>query len=384
MSSINPNNINGQYPVAGQDNDSQGFRDNFTNIKNNFTFAKTELEDLQSKVIVTSALDGFELNNDLNNTLLKGAQLIETTETIKDLGPSGADITVNWTEGHFQIFELTDNADVTFANWPESGYYTKLRLMVNVTDVANFHTIYLTNILDWVGLNNVLGGSTFDNSITFTQDGRYVYELSRYNTSAIFIEEICNEPVDSPPVQYLPQVIAANVGIKLTDAGKHYYQPNATPTTITVSSNANVPYPIGTQITVVNGNTSPITLARAQYPSNTAANISVVGSSFTYVSGNILTVASNVGLVVGMAVNTGFPIGTTITVVHIGNSNVIMSANATSTISNTALSFGNLSTVDVYLAGNATVSNRTIGAYGSATLLKVKTNTWHVTGANIA
>ena len=32
-SSINPSNVDGTYPVAGQDNDSQGFRDNFTNIK---------------------------------------------------------------------------------------------------------------------------------------------------------------------------------------------------------------------------------------------------------------------------------------------------------------------------------------------------------------
>ena len=28
-SNINPNNIDTTYPVAGQDNDSQGFRDNF-------------------------------------------------------------------------------------------------------------------------------------------------------------------------------------------------------------------------------------------------------------------------------------------------------------------------------------------------------------------
>jgi hypothetical protein len=35
-SQINFNIIDGTYPVAGQDNSSQGFRDNFTNIKNNF------------------------------------------------------------------------------------------------------------------------------------------------------------------------------------------------------------------------------------------------------------------------------------------------------------------------------------------------------------
>lgn len=49
-SNINPNNINGNFPVAGQDNDSQGFRDNFTNILNNFSFAASEVTDLQNSV----------------------------------------------------------------------------------------------------------------------------------------------------------------------------------------------------------------------------------------------------------------------------------------------------------------------------------------------
>ena len=33
-SNINAFNIDGTFPIAGQDNPSQGFRDNFTNIKN--------------------------------------------------------------------------------------------------------------------------------------------------------------------------------------------------------------------------------------------------------------------------------------------------------------------------------------------------------------
>ena len=45
-SNINPNNIDGSYPVAGQDNNSQGFRDNFTNIKVNFQYAEEEINDL--------------------------------------------------------------------------------------------------------------------------------------------------------------------------------------------------------------------------------------------------------------------------------------------------------------------------------------------------
>ena len=40
-------NINSLYPVAGQDNDTQGFRDNFSNIKNAFEIASAEISNLQ-------------------------------------------------------------------------------------------------------------------------------------------------------------------------------------------------------------------------------------------------------------------------------------------------------------------------------------------------
>ena len=47
-SNIDSASINALYPVAGQDNDSQGFRDNFSTIKSNFTAAKAEIETLQT------------------------------------------------------------------------------------------------------------------------------------------------------------------------------------------------------------------------------------------------------------------------------------------------------------------------------------------------
>lgn len=48
---INPSNIDITFPVAGQDNDTQGFRTNYQNIKNNFSIAATEITGLQSNVI---------------------------------------------------------------------------------------------------------------------------------------------------------------------------------------------------------------------------------------------------------------------------------------------------------------------------------------------
>ena len=52
-STINSNNIDITYPIAGQDNDTQGFRDNFRNIKNNLNTAKLEITELQDDVALT-------------------------------------------------------------------------------------------------------------------------------------------------------------------------------------------------------------------------------------------------------------------------------------------------------------------------------------------
>jgi len=49
-SNINPTNIDILYPIAGQDNDTQGFRTNFANILGNFATAKAEITALQEVV----------------------------------------------------------------------------------------------------------------------------------------------------------------------------------------------------------------------------------------------------------------------------------------------------------------------------------------------
>ena len=50
-SAIDPNDIDGSYPVAGQDNNSQGFRDNFTNTKQNFQYAYEEITAIQANAV---------------------------------------------------------------------------------------------------------------------------------------------------------------------------------------------------------------------------------------------------------------------------------------------------------------------------------------------
>ena len=55
-SSLSPSSIDATFPVAGQDNDSQGFRDNFNQIKTDLTNAKSELENLQSTAVLKASL----------------------------------------------------------------------------------------------------------------------------------------------------------------------------------------------------------------------------------------------------------------------------------------------------------------------------------------
>lgn len=49
MSNIITNNIDQGYPVAGQDNSSQGFRNNFSNIVTGLATARAEITDLETK-----------------------------------------------------------------------------------------------------------------------------------------------------------------------------------------------------------------------------------------------------------------------------------------------------------------------------------------------
>ena len=102
----------------------------------------------------------------------------------------------------------------------------------------------------------------------------------------------------------LPQLTTSNVTLALADSGKHFYVSSAGTYWYQVPSNANVAFPLGTTVVIVNRTTGNIT-------ANTQAGVSM------------------------------------------------------------------------YLAGNATTGNRTITAYGMATLIKTGTNEWFINGTGV-
>lgn len=170
-SQINPNNIDGAYPVAGQDNDSQGFRDNFTNIKTNFGFASAEITDLQSKVVLKSALTGTTLNNNMNNSVISNVQLLDASAPRAALGAVST-ATLNYAASPYYTLSTGSSVIISFSNFPPAGQVGTLRLQITVTNTA--YTLTLPAAVS-VGVNNVQGFSA--NVITFNQIGTYEYEF---------------------------------------------------------------------------------------------------------------------------------------------------------------------------------------------------------------
>lgn len=179
-SNINPNNIDGTYPIAGQDNSSQGFRTNFTNIKSNFTTAQTEISDLQNKVIVKSALTGVTLNNDMNNTVLSNAQLKGIRYTVDDPILATSTYTVDFSAGHVQTMTSSGSFNIVFdTTWPTSvsTIYSEIKLVIDITNAA--HTVTLpSEVVIGPGVNWVDIDTTGDPIITFPAAGTYTLNLS--------------------------------------------------------------------------------------------------------------------------------------------------------------------------------------------------------------
>ena len=177
-SAINPNNIDGAYPVAGQDNNSQGFRDNFTNTSTNFQYAADEISDLQAKAVLKSALTGTTLDNDMGGSVLSNAQLKDMSATVVALGTVSGSTTINYALGSVQT--LTTNGAVTlaFSNFPAAGAAGSVVVQVTVASVA--HTLTLPAAVS-VNAQGIQGFNTSTGVITFAAAGVYSFEFTTSN-----------------------------------------------------------------------------------------------------------------------------------------------------------------------------------------------------------
>jgi len=141
MSTINTNGIDVNYPVPGQNNSTQGFRNNFTNIKNNLDTAGTEITELQQKSVFKEGLEGINLNNDMANTLISNAAIRSFRHTTYNLGSSlSGTVLVNVLLGDVQYGTITGDTTIQFAGWApintESAVKLRLTIANNVANIS--------------------------------------------------------------------------------------------------------------------------------------------------------------------------------------------------------------------------------------------------------
>lgn len=284
-SQINPNNIDGAYPVAGQDNSSQGFRDNFTNIKNNFTYARNEIDDLQNKALLKAALTGSTLNNNMNNASISDVQLFDVSSPRVASG-SVTSVEINYAASPYYTLTTSGSVTLSFINLPPAGQVGTVRLQINVANTA--HTLILPAAVS-VGTTNIQGYSS--SVITFNRTGVYEFEFETSDGgSSISIFDL-NRNRDP---MYLPstETVAGNANLSLT----------VTTSVVTTSADITGNLAAGSdgQIKILAyGNTTTgnclVTVTNSAWGGSNLANLSAVGSAatFQYINNKWFCVGNN-------------------------------------------------------------------------------------------
>jgi hypothetical protein len=152
-SNINFAAINENFPVAGQDNDTQVFRDNFSTIRDNFFEAKTEITDLQDNSARTDQDNDF-LYNVVGSLTLQDAYLRK-----KDYGAAIVAGTqdISFKQAMYHVVKVGANTSLSFSEFP-------------------------TGVVDVTGLGQIgkatleLYGDGTTRTITFTTTGSTVFK----------------------------------------------------------------------------------------------------------------------------------------------------------------------------------------------------------------
>lgn len=231
-SNINPNNIDGAYPVAGQDNNSQGFRDNFTNTATNFQYAADEITDLQNNAVLKSALTGTTLDNNMQGSVLSNAQLQDMSETVVSLGTVSGTTTINYSLGSFQTLTTNGAVALAFTNFPAAGARGAVTVQVTVANII--HTLILPAAVT-VNARGVQGLNTSTGVISFSSTGVYSFTFSTSNGGTTITLVEVNKQIQpfNNSSENLTDTSAANVALTTS------YFSTVAPSTATLAAGVN-------------------------------------------------------------------------------------------------------------------------------------------------
>jgi len=234
-SNINPNNIDGAYPVAGQDNNSQGFRDNFTNTKTNFQYAADEITDLQNNVLLKAALSGTTLDNNMSGSLVYGGVIRQFGATRVALGTVSSTVTINYVSGHFQTLTTGGSVSLAFSNFPASGITALVSVEINVASTA--HTVTMPSSVS-VNTAGVPGLNISTNVMTFAATGTYTLQFVTSNGGSTITLNQVNSQLQ--PLNASSEDLAASAAANLAVATSYFSTSGSETATLAAGVNGQV------------------------------------------------------------------------------------------------------------------------------------------------
>ena len=295
-SNINPNNIDTTYPIAGQDNDSQGFRDNFTNIKTNFGYAETELDDLQAKGIFKSALTGTTLDNDMAGALVENMKTQAFRATRIALGSVTGTATIDYSAGQWYTVTTSGSISLAFTNIPASSNASWFNVRINVANVA--HTVTLPATVGASGAAQSVAGiqGISSNIITFAETGTYEFEFHTDDGgTTIYLSELTRprNRLMSPLILAGKEDVAASAAISLATTASYF----STATAETATLAAGTEGQIKTLMMVADGGDMVVTITNAGWKASGTgiATFATVGEACTlqYVNDKWFCIGNN-------------------------------------------------------------------------------------------
>lgn len=160
MSTINTNGLDVNYPVPGTNNSSQGFRNNFQNIKQNLDIASNEITDLQGKVVLKAALDNSTLNNNMANALISNAAVKGFRHPTYNLGGAlSGTVAIDVSVADVQYGNIASNVQLQFTGWANATTLSSVTLQFGISNTQAVIS-FPSNV---VSTNNNFGTTLLEN-----------------------------------------------------------------------------------------------------------------------------------------------------------------------------------------------------------------------------
>lgn len=184
--------INDGFPVPGTDNSTQGFRDNFKNIKQSLDYTDQEVYNIKLNSVVTT-----NPVNDFNDNIVKQAVFQDCSSKVNDASADiqTGDFTIDYRLGNYQKYQVNSGTHIIFIeNWPGENKTASMLLSISTSStdatVLNFSDSNVYNL----SKNNL--------PITLTGTNPHLFELMNDGvTGNLFVKEFRETNRFTKPVE---------------------------------------------------------------------------------------------------------------------------------------------------------------------------------------